>query len=165
VSAGDTICVEIGSLQVDSSRGLMLSRPGVTGLAVTDQPQLGIVTYDGAQADVGPFRIPAVAMIGPIGVAPEGEAVSTFRGGEHGGNMAVLLIGVGSRVFLTAFAWWEALQALPIALFRARAGERGSVGHRLPQLYGYYLDGKRFDLGRRPGFLRAGGKVGRTELG
>jgi acetamidase/formamidase len=98
VSAGDTICVEIESLQVDSSRGLMVSRPRVTGLAVTDQPQLRIVTYDGAQADVGSFRIPAVPMIGPIGVAPEGEAVSTFRGGEHGGNMAVLRIGVGSRV-------------------------------------------------------------------
>jgi amidase len=103
VAAGDTIRVEIESLRIDSSRGLMVSRPGVTGLDVTDQPQLRIVAYDGGFADVGSFRVPVVPMIGLIGVAPAGEAVSTFRGGEHGGNMDVLLIGAGSRVFLPAF--------------------------------------------------------------
>jgi amidase len=42
-------------------------------------------------------------MIGLLGVAPAGDAVSTFRGGEHGGNMDVLLVGAGSCVFLPAF--------------------------------------------------------------
>src|SRR5712692_6902069 len=35
VRAGDTICVEIEELHVDSRIGLMISRPGVTGLATT----------------------------------------------------------------------------------------------------------------------------------
>src|SRR5216684_6233152 len=40
VRAGDTICVEIEELHVDSRIGLMVTRPGVTGLAITDAPQL-----------------------------------------------------------------------------------------------------------------------------
>jgi len=103
VTAGSTICIEIEELHVDSRLGLMVTRPGVTSLAVSDEPELRIVTCDGAYADVGPFRVPVVPMIGLLGVAPAGEAVSTFRGGEHGGNMDTLLIEARSRVFLPVF--------------------------------------------------------------
>src|SRR5438445_6899144 len=103
VSAGDTICVEIEDLHVDSRFGLMVTRPGVTGLAITDTPQLRIVMCDDAYANVGAFRVPVTPMIGLLGVAPDGEPVSTFRGAEPGGNMDVLLIGAGTRLFLPTF--------------------------------------------------------------
>src|SRR4029077_18182408 len=103
VTAGDTICVEIEELHVDSRLGLMVTRPGVTGLAITDEPQLRIVTCDDSYADVGAFRVPVTPMLGLLGVAPNGDPVSTFRGAEHGGNMDALLIGTGARVFLPAF--------------------------------------------------------------
>jgi len=104
VRAGDTICVEIEQLRVDSKLGLMVTRPGVTGLDITNEPELRIVSCDDAYADVGAFRVPVKPMIGLVGVAPAGEPVSTFRGAEHGGNMDVLLIGAGTRVFLPTFA-------------------------------------------------------------
>ena len=103
VTAGDTICVEIEELHVDSRRGLMVSRPGLPSLALSDEPQLRIVTCDDSYADVGSFRVPVTPMIGVLGVAPAGDPVSTFRGGEHGGNMDTLLIGAGSKVFLPTF--------------------------------------------------------------
>ena len=103
VKAGDTICVEIEELHVDARVGLMISRPGLPSLAITDEPQLRIVTCDDSYADVGSFRVPVVPMIGVIGVAPPGEAVSTFRGGEHGGNIDTLLVSARSRVFLPTF--------------------------------------------------------------
>lgn len=103
VIAGNTICVEIEALHVDSRVGLMVTRPGVTSLEITAEPQLRIVTCDDAYADVGSFRVPVIPMIGVVGVAPAGDPVSTFRGGEHGGNMDTLLIGAGSRVFLPTF--------------------------------------------------------------
>jgi amidase len=103
VKAGDTICVEIEELHVDARVGLMISRPGLPSLAITDEPQLRIVTCDDSYADVGSFRVPVVPMIGVIGVAPAGEPVSTFRGGEHGGNMDTMLVAARSRVFLHAF--------------------------------------------------------------
>jgi amidase len=103
VNAGDTICVDIEELNVDGRIGLMVSRPGLPSLAITDRPQLRIVTCDGSYADVGPFRVPVVPMIGVLGVAPAGEPVSTFRGGEHGGNMDNLLVTAGSRTYLPTF--------------------------------------------------------------
>jgi len=103
VKAGDTICVEIEELHVDGRHGLMVTRPGVTGLSITDAPQLRIVACDDAYANVGAFRVPVTPMIGLLGVAPDGDAVSTFRGAEHGGNMDVLLIGAGTRLFLPTF--------------------------------------------------------------
>jgi amidase len=83
VVTGDTICVEIEELHVDSRLGLMVTRPGVTGLAITDEPQLRIVTCDDSYANVGAFRVPVTPMIGLLGVAPEGDPVSTFQGAEH----------------------------------------------------------------------------------
>ena len=83
--------------------GLMVTRPGVTGLAITDEPQLRIVECDDVYANVGAFRVPVTPMIGLLGVAPNGDPVSTFRGAEHGGNMDILLIGTGTRVFLPTF--------------------------------------------------------------
>jgi len=93
VRAGDTTCVEIEELHVDSKLGLMVTRPGVTGFDITDEPELRIGSCDDSYADVGAFRVPVRPMIGLLGVAPAGEPVSTFCGAEHGGNMDVLLIG------------------------------------------------------------------------
>ena len=104
VKAGDTICVEIEQLHVDSRLGLMVTRPGVTGLDITQEPELRIVTCDDGYANVGTFRVPVTPMIGLLGVAPAGEPVSTFRGARHGGNMDTLLIGAGSKVFLPTFS-------------------------------------------------------------
>src|SRR5947208_5679409 len=104
VKAGDTICVEIEQLHVDSRLGLMVTRPGVTGLDITQEPELRIVTCDDGYANVGTFRVPVTPMIGLLGVAPAGEPVSTFRGARHGGNMDTLLIGAGSKVLLTTFS-------------------------------------------------------------
>jgi amidase len=81
----------------------MNTRPRTTALAVTDEPQLRIVTCDEGFADVGPFRVPMEPMIGVVGVAPAGAPVSTFYGGDHGGNMDTRLIAAGSRLFLRAY--------------------------------------------------------------
>src|SRR5438094_8863595 len=53
VRAGDTICVEIEELHVDSRLGLIVTQPGGTGLDITNEPALGIVTCDYAYANVG----------------------------------------------------------------------------------------------------------------
>ena len=103
VKGGDTICVEIEQLEVERGLGLMVTRPGVTSVAITGEAQLRIVSCDGAYADVGSFRVPVTPMIGVLGVAPGGDPVSTFYGGEHGGNMDTVLIGAGSRVYLPTF--------------------------------------------------------------
>ena len=103
VQGGDTICVEIEQLEVERGLGLMVTRPGVTSVAITGEAQLRIVSCDGAYADVGSFRVPVTPMIGVLGVAPGGDPVSTFYGGEHGGNMDTVLIGAGSRVYLPTF--------------------------------------------------------------
>ena len=103
VLAGNTICIEIEQLHVDSGLGLMVTRPGATSLAITSEPQLRVVTCDGAYADMGSFRVAVSPMIGVLGVAPAGDPVSTFYGGEHGGNMDTVLIGAASRVLLPTF--------------------------------------------------------------
>ena len=103
VTAGEVICVEIEQLDVDSGIGLMVTRPGTTAIAITSEPQLRIVTCDDKYADVGAFRVPIAPMIGVLGVAQAGDPVSTFRGGEHGGNMDTRLVQAGSRVFLPTF--------------------------------------------------------------
>lgn len=101
--AGRTICIEIKRLEVDSRVGLMLTRPGVTALTVTDEPCLRIVSFENEVATVGPFRVAAAPMIGVIGVAPSGQAVPTLHGGEHGGNMDTILVKARSRVYLPTF--------------------------------------------------------------
>ena len=104
VDTGETLCIEIEELHLDSLASGSCSRaPGTTALQVTDEPQLRIVECDDQMADVGSFRIPIAPMIGVIGVAPAEGAVPTFRGGDHGGNMDTRLIGAASKVFLTTF--------------------------------------------------------------
>lgn len=103
VRGGDAICVEIEHLEVERGLGLMVTRPGVTSIAITDQAQLRIVECDGTYADVGSFKVPVSPMIGVLGVAPGGDPVSTFYGGDHGGNMDTVLIAAGSRVYLPTF--------------------------------------------------------------
>lgn len=47
--------------------------------------------------------IPAVPMIGVLGVAPAGEPVPCGSPGRHGGNMDTRLIGEGATVYLPVF--------------------------------------------------------------
>src|SRR5438874_1588472 len=47
VKAGDTICVEIEQLHVDSRLGLMVTRPGVTGLDIAGRVQARVTVVAG----------------------------------------------------------------------------------------------------------------------
>jgi amidase len=103
VSAGDTICIRIEAVTVNQGLGLMVTRPGTTGLNLTSEPQLRIINVTERLADAGSFQVELSPMVGLIGVAPPAEPVSTFFGGEHGGNMDTRLIGTGSSVYLPAY--------------------------------------------------------------
>src|SRR5699024_2115848 len=49
------------------------------------------------------IKIPVRPMIGTIGVAPSKEPVSTLYPGDHGGNMDLNEIHIGSIVYLPVF--------------------------------------------------------------
>lgn len=53
---------------------------------------------------LGRFSLPLRKMVGVIGVAPQGGAVSTRYPGPHGGNLDTGTIGEGSTVHLPIFA-------------------------------------------------------------
>src|SRR2546430_16662949 len=63
VKAGDTICVEIDQLHVDSRLGLMVTRPAGTGLDITQEPEQPVVTPHHAYAHRGPFTLPWIPFI------------------------------------------------------------------------------------------------------
>lgn len=109
----------VGLLDVGGARsGALsgsLSRNYLKRLPVHD----GYIWYDGG------VKIPAKPMIGVIGVAPEGEPVSTVTPMDHGGNMDCTKIEEGAVLYLPVFVEGALLAT---GDFHAIMGE-GEVGN------------------------------------
>lgn len=98
---GDTLKVEIQKIELDT-QAAMVEAPdeGITGCAAADEHTKilpvsgGVVTFSDA------LHLPVRAMIGVIGTAPAGEAVSTGTPDAHGGNMDCTRIGEGATLYL-----------------------------------------------------------------
>lgn len=99
---GDILQIEILNIKTADS-GCMCVRRGsgiyeVPGCHCRRFPIIdGCVLFDDA------LRIPIRPMIGVIGVAPADEPISTQTPGEHGGNMDIRVLGIGSTLYLPVF--------------------------------------------------------------
>lgn len=101
---GDVLAVDIrgielapaGVITVFPGRGPLGNRVG-EGIARCVEQVAGDAVF------LGRFRLPRRAMIGVIGVAPEGEGADTQMPGCHGGNLDTSTIGEGSRVLLPVY--------------------------------------------------------------
>ncbi len=101
VEPGDVLVVRIEDIEVHE-RGVMCTGGGFGALA--DRiPELHWRFVDVAEGLVhwsDDVAIPALPMIGVIGVAPAGEPVPCGTPGAHGGNMDTKLIAAGATVYL-----------------------------------------------------------------
>lgn len=100
VKAGDIIAVNIRNIKVKSP-GKMIAAPdaGVLGSLIKKSETL-IVPIEENKALFKNYELPLNPMIGVIGVAPKGEALSCGTPNSHGGNMDTTLIGIGSTLYL-----------------------------------------------------------------
>ena len=96
---GDVLRLEIRNISIED-HGVMCIREkgGIYDVAGYHCRRFhireGKVVFDGG------ILLPVRPMIGVIGTAPSGEAVSTQSPGEHGGNLDIREIGEGSVVYL-----------------------------------------------------------------
>ena len=101
---GDVLKVTINSIDIESP-GVMVAIPGAgfLGEKVTT-PEVKIIPIeDGYALFNDKIKIPVNPMIGVIGVAPEGEGVSTGAPNSHGGNMDNKLITAGTTLYFPVF--------------------------------------------------------------
>jgi amidase len=101
---GDTISVTIEDIILKSPGHVRTFRPqDAMGVLVNRFPDIHItmasVEDQRVTLDFG-ITIPARPMVGVIGVAPAGEAITTIHPGDHGGNMDIKEIRIGSTVHL-----------------------------------------------------------------
>lgn len=98
---GDILKVEILDIRV-AAQGVVAVAPGFGVLKdEMEQEVTKIVKINGDRAIFNDrIHLPIRPMIGVIGVAPAGEAVSTGTPGEHGGNMDCKKIVKGAVLYL-----------------------------------------------------------------
>lgn len=98
---GDSLVVEILSIKLDDW-GFLAVKKGIGLLAYrADRYATKIIPVrDGIAHFSSSIHIPVRPMIGVIGTAPAGEAVTTGDPGPHGGNMDNNEIKVGAKVHL-----------------------------------------------------------------
>ena len=95
---GDVLKVEIINIEMADFTSMSV-RPGVGIYDVEGSHcrrfpiENGVVKFDGG------IEIPIKPMVGVMGTSPEKEAVSTESPGEHGGNMDMRELGMGSVVY------------------------------------------------------------------
>ncbi len=98
---GDTLCVEIlsinladkGFLAVKAGEGLLADMASKYATRIVEiQDQMVIFNER--------IRFPARPMVGVVGTAPAGAAISTGFAGAHGGNMDNRYLTSGARVYL-----------------------------------------------------------------
>ncbi|MFC4810961.1 acetamidase/formamidase family protein [Paenibacillus sp. GCM10023250] len=101
---GDVLKVRIDAIEL-GAQGLMAAGPGlgVMGHRLDAMRFKVIPVQDGHAVFDDKLRLPLNPMIGVIGVAPEGEAVSCGTPGPHGGNMDTKLITTGATLYLPVF--------------------------------------------------------------
>lgn len=98
---GDILKVEILDIRV-ATQGVVAAAPGFGALG--EEMEREVTKIVKVECDRALFsdriHLPIRPMIGVIGVAPEGEAVSTGTPGEHGGNMDCKRIVKGAVLYL-----------------------------------------------------------------
>jgi amidase len=101
---GDILKVKIDKIELED-RGVMMVEPGlgVMGHRIDESEIKIIPIVDGEAVFNEDIRLPLNPMVGVIGVAPEGKAVSNGTPGPHGGNMDTKLIAEGSTLYLPVF--------------------------------------------------------------
>jgi amidase len=101
---GDALSVEILEI-APGTQGYTTIRPSwglITG--VVERPEARILRVEGTEVLFGPgIRFPIRPMVGTIGVAPAGEAVSNMYAGPHGGNMDNNDVAPGATAFFPVF--------------------------------------------------------------
>lgn len=100
---GDFLKVEINGIEIDAY-GVMASIPdaGVFGKLHKKSTIKRFEIYDD-YTEFNDMVIPIQPMIGVIGVAPSGKAISNGEPGPHGGNMDNKMISTGTVLYLPVF--------------------------------------------------------------
>jgi len=100
---GDTLKVTIHKIEVDS-QGVVEVHPGWGPLGnKVEKAETKIVSISEGWAKFAKYLLPIHPMIGVIGVAPAGEAVSCVSPGPHGGNLDTVDIAEGAEIYLPVF--------------------------------------------------------------
>lgn len=101
---GDVLKVTIDKLEI-GSQGVMATGPdlGVMGHRLDELFSKIVPIEDGFALFNDKVKIPLNPMIGVIGVAPAGAAVSCGTPGAHGGNMDTKLIAEGVTLYFPVF--------------------------------------------------------------
>ena len=113
-SPGDVLAVEIEEVRVAEDRGRVLTAPGF-GL-LQDDPEIDhpatriteVDAGDGIDAESGTIDfegidVPIEPVIGTIGVATDGERISTLTPDDHGGNLDTTDVTGGTTVYFPVF--------------------------------------------------------------
>lgn len=101
---GDILKVTIDKIEI-GDQGVMAAGPnlGTLGHLIDEMAQKVMPIEDNHVVFDEKLRIPLNTMIGVIGVAPEGEPVSTGTPDRHGGNMDTKLIKEGATLYFPVF--------------------------------------------------------------
>ncbi|WP_096395005.1 acetamidase/formamidase family protein [Halorubrum trapanicum] len=107
-SPGDVLAVEIEAVRVAEDRGRVLTAPGFGLLQddpEIDHPATRITEVDGGgeEIDFEGIDVPIELVIGTIGVATDGETVSTLTPDDHGGNLDTTDVTGGTTVYFPVF--------------------------------------------------------------
>ncbi|MFD1030037.1 acetamidase/formamidase family protein [Metaplanococcus flavidus] len=104
-AAGDLLKVTIDDLEI-GNQGVMVTGPdlGVMGHRMEKMEAKIVPIEDGKALFNEKLHLPLNPMIGVIGVAPEGKAVSCGTPGAHGGNMDTKQITKGATLYFPVFA-------------------------------------------------------------
>ena len=100
---GDVLKVKIEKIEI-GDQGVMVVGPdlGVMGHRFSEM-QAKIISIRNGNAIFNELELPLNPMIGVIGVAPSGDAVSCGTPGEHGGNMDNKMVTEGATLYLPVF--------------------------------------------------------------
>ena len=100
---GDMLKLKIESIELGPV-GILDVGPGSGALAgIFEEPVINRLHVTNDIIDYKGLSIPARKMIGVIGVAPEGDSVSTMTPMDHGGNMDCNRIEEGCTLYLPVF--------------------------------------------------------------
>lgn len=96
---GDVLEIEVQDITVDSF-GSMCVRDGIGAYEITGSHCRQFPIEDDSVIFDQNIQIRLRPMIGVIGTCPSGAPVSTEEPGEHGGNLDIQDLGIGSRIYL-----------------------------------------------------------------
>lgn len=130
--AGDTLKVTVNKIKIaEQGVACCLEGEGVLGHRIKGAHTKIVQVKEGVAHFAQGIEIPVNAMIGVIGVAPEGEPVNAGTPGRHGGNMDNTMITEGAVLYFPV-ATEGALLALGDVHAVMGDGEIGVSGLEIP---------------------------------